>query len=200
MLIDDENLINKYRSRWCTKIGAENMIELEEYRACFSYVYYITNIVKLRNFQYRLLLDKIFTNKELYEWGVVESPHCTFCQLHQEDVTHLLWDCHYAQSIWTKFFKWAYEKGNIITCSKVDILFNNAEISQGFLMIVLLIKYYIYSQRCKKEKPRWSEVEHVIRYHYNMEKYNAKCNNNYEKHVRKWASIYLDNPNNLEEY
>ena len=53
-------------------------------------------------------------------------------------------------------------------------------------MICLIVKQYIYRQRCLKKPLSAREVWSVIGTVENMEKYNAVKNNTLHKHLRKW--------------
>ena len=76
MLIKDEMAAIKYVKSW-EKDGL--LFEYPVYQKSFSDLYKITKITKLRDFQYRLLLNKLVTNVHLYEWGRTDSELCQFC-------------------------------------------------------------------------------------------------------------------------
>ena len=60
---EKESLIYKYWYRWEEML--EEMITREEYIKSFRKINLYSNSVKLRDFQYRLLLNKIFTNENI---------------------------------------------------------------------------------------------------------------------------------------
>ena len=60
--------------------------------------------VKLRDFQYRLLLGKVITNVDLFEWNLKEDPLCTFCERSCETLVHLYCECPRIISIRKKFY------------------------------------------------------------------------------------------------
>ena len=99
MLIGSNPLrnVDKYREKWIN-LGI-NMTE-EMYQAKFGAIKQVTSIVKYRDFQYRLLLHKIVTNKDLASWNVIESKLCSFGCQQDEDIIHLLYSCSYVQQIW----------------------------------------------------------------------------------------------------
>ena len=51
----------------------------DSHKRCFRNLYLVTNVTKLRNFQYRLLHNKIFCNNILFYWKKVPSQCCEFC-------------------------------------------------------------------------------------------------------------------------
>ena len=54
----------------------------------FQNIKLITRESKLRSFQYRLLLYKVFVNDVLHKWGKVPTNECTFvlCELFKNDM------------------------------------------------------------------------------------------------------------------
>ena len=94
--IDDERAVLKYCLRWREE-GV--VIEWEEYKKCFVRLYDCIKITKLRDFQYRLLLKKIVTNVDLFEWNVVDTKICTWCNREDETLKHILYDCQFVQPI-----------------------------------------------------------------------------------------------------
>ena len=66
--------MDSYNS-WAWKI---NNLEYNEYELAFTSLYKITNNTKLRNFQYRLLLNHIPVNDMLYKWKI-ENSECNSC-------------------------------------------------------------------------------------------------------------------------
>ena len=95
--IEQDSHLSKYSNCWYHQHNITP--EPAEYKRCFSLLYHITKNVKLRNFQYRLLLNKIITNVDLNAWKIIESSSCTFCGNQVETITHLLYSCPYATKI-----------------------------------------------------------------------------------------------------
>ena len=98
-MIDDGSELPKYLDRLkernvCTELS------LEKFSKSFKHIYEITNTVKLRNFQYKLLLCKVPTNVELTEWKIVMDSSCTFCKEQNEDLVHLLLECKFSKRLW----------------------------------------------------------------------------------------------------
>ena len=102
MLTSNENLRYKYASRWC-KNGVE--VDQELYKATFMNLRSCTKTTKYRDFQYRLLLDKIITNKNLFDWRKRPDPSCTFCRHMPETICHLLFYCSKIQEVLELFYE-----------------------------------------------------------------------------------------------
>ena len=87
----------KYLQSW-SRNTQENWDEVHFYRL-FIKLGKITNIVKLKDFQYWLLLNKIYTNETLQKWGIVDSCKCEWCGKDGQTIAHIMWYCKYAQNI-----------------------------------------------------------------------------------------------------
>ena len=95
----DYTSVNKYLCKWNQMLS--NVCDIDDYFAAFVRLYKITAITKLREFQYRLLLNKIFCNDVLFRWKLVYSPNCEICNdNHKQDTIHLLIKCKKAQVLW----------------------------------------------------------------------------------------------------
>ena len=94
--------LQKYLVNWCQVTG-ETTLEFEEYLRVFQLIYRTTNNIKLRDFQYRLLLGKIYTNVTLKKWNIVNDDTCNVCNQNEiQTVRHLFWECHKVKEIWAK--------------------------------------------------------------------------------------------------
>ena len=170
--IHDPTHMYKYCDRW-QDIGVN--IEYNDYCRAFCNLYKITKITKFRDFQYRMLLKKIPCNAELFQWGVLKSPMCTFCKKEKETEAHLFYECQVSRNI----LKWLESK-----CTEYEIPFNigNAEYvilnrcklpAQHIISFLLLfIKQYIYRKRCQNQIPTCKELVQEIEYLRKLEYFN----------------------------
>ena len=84
--------IYKYCNFWEHKLNC--MIEYADFCQLFTNIKNISSTSKHQAFQYRLLLNKIFTNNILFHWGKVDSKKCEWCDTcDSQDVVHLLVEC-----------------------------------------------------------------------------------------------------------
>ena len=189
-LVENETGCQKYMHRWNNML--QDKIELEEFKKAFSELYAITNTVKLRNFQYRLLLNKIFTNEILYEWKVVDTNTCTFCKKQPESITHLLVECTEVGPIWEGLKEFCKIHQLECTLTVKNIILNkiNSSVTSVANTLALITKQYLYKQRCMKITPNINVLKNLFRQTYEMEKYNARINNKLDIHYRKWNKIF----------
>ena len=74
------------------------MTDYAEYQESFVRIYKCCKVTKFRDFQYRLLLGKLVTNKDLYDWGAASSDKCTFCKTSPKMLEHILIGCEKIRS------------------------------------------------------------------------------------------------------
>ena len=123
----------------------------EEYCMFFKKIYKMTKDTRLRDFQYRQLLFKIFTNDTLYKWKVKESAKCDYCHENQ-NVQHLFLKCEKVQAI-LSFLKEInardkdYLFKELFTCTLVEKSNALKEYS------ILLYKRFIFNFKCQNKKP-----------------------------------------------
>ena len=149
-----------------------------------------TNLKKYRSFQYRLIHRGIVTNAHLYRWRILEDNLCTFCRKEKETYIHLFVFCECVQPIWIQIEEY-------MTCfSEIRINFGPEAVIMNKLIenpiyhvknfICLVVKQYIYRQRCLKKKLSFNEITTIISNMYNMEKYIAIKNRKIRKFNNKW--------------
>ena len=132
-----------------------------------------TNAAKLRFLQYKILNRILTTNITRAKWDKNVSPFCAFCGAHKETMVHLLFDCAIVQNLWKALKKWLkyFFKIEIEWTKELVILNNYRGKNRKFTnTVILILKQYIYSAKCKQEIPKFSNFSSVLHYWYNIEK------------------------------
>ena len=75
-----------------------------EWKRLYSLAFAITLDTKLREFQYKLLNLIIFMNKKLYQFKMVETPLCAFCNKEEESLEHILYFCLPSRNFWKELY------------------------------------------------------------------------------------------------
>ena len=143
--------------------------------------------VKLRSFQFRLIMNALITNLHLYKYGILQSPDCTFCEQETETIKHLFVDCNHVKLLWN-FVK---EKYKLTELTAEAIILNNAHknLNHPLNSIVLMVKYYVYRTRCLKERLSAKSCENYIRSYINVEEMIAKSKDKLDLHKNKWSEF-----------
>ena len=178
------NKIVQYAQNWFEKLhmngGYDNFLQLLHRN------YAITNNIKLRNFQYRLFIGKIFTNDTLHKWGIVDSELCNLCGQHKQDNIHLSCKCETTKELWLK----VCEICKLRSITDEEIMNNSieAKIDHIYNFTALLCKQYIFRCKCLDEKPNSMEFFRKLKEQYKMEKYNNVISSN-NKFTKRWKPV-----------
>ena len=184
-LISRGEPLNKYKARWEEKYDI--ILDDEEYLQSFQQLYKLTNITKYRDFQYRLLLGKIPTNKDLKHWKLSNNDTCTFCNENEESIMHLLHSCQFSMRV-LKFVLRLIKRAGLPISFK-ELLLNNATMSKIGKELLMLYKQYIYRCCCQTKKPNIQSIKQEILLLYNTHKYLAKRNGTLIKLKQKWVPV-----------
>ena len=193
----DDILLKCFR-KWQKKMGVDS-VEFCDYADAFANITAVTNVGKLRSFQYRFLHCAIILNDVLIHWKLKPSNKCTWCNIEKETQLHFFWSCDKIQEFWESIAELCQNISNVrpnitlanICLNKID---NNPKHVNNF--ICLAAKRYMYAQRCKQESLSKYEFERLIYKYQQYEKYNAQVSNTLHKHKKKW---FLDEIINSQE-
>ena len=187
--INSDRHLTKYAKRWEVD---QLTIDIDLYKKCFSNLYVMANSTKLRDFQYRLLLNKIPCNVQLKAWKISESDLCTHRCGEPESIYHVLLECKYSKRIWNFIQKLT---PNIkIEFSKETTILNNVHPNKNHIInsLFIIVKQYLYRQRCLQKLPSINGIIYELKLAYNIEKYNAKKSLKMEKCEQRWSPVLLD--------
>ena len=183
-------VVNKF-NKWSAELGEEVCSNIYEFNKEFQYIYKLTNITKLRSFQYRLLQRGLVTNINLFKWKIRDSPNCLQCHQTQESTLHMLWECPKVQVLWVELWKYLTDRFsvNIIEPTAKSILLNRVVKGNHVInFICLLTKQYIYRQRCLGKDLSVVHLKTIIVKTQAVEKYIAVKNSRLVVHEKKWGT------------
>ena len=148
---------------------------------------------KLREFQYKILNNIVFTNDKLFRFGLSQSPNCTFCNEEPESIEHLLSRCKVSSEFWKEVLSWLKDNNIIIeSLNEIGLFLGNFEKTEDFFIInhiLLLGKYYIYVRKCHGSLPSLRGFIARIRRVYNIELHIARERNKLTTHFKKWEKL-----------
>ena len=158
----------------------------------------ITNIAKLRSFQYRLLHRAIITNVHLQRWGLQSSEKCSMCNTEKETYEHLFLQCPANQQLWEGVLPLIEElTGHLPEPTVTEVMLNNFHPNPNHPsnMLGLVVKQYIYRARCCKSKVNKAEAKNLILKCKKSEKYIALKNGKMALYAKKWSNCidYISN-------
>jgi hypothetical protein len=156
-------------------------------------IFKATNDMQIRWFQYRIMHRILATNTFLCKIGIVESELCTFCNVHQETLSHLFWECPYVSEIWDRIHDWLEELSGIdIGLNKMICILGKHFKNNIFNLIFCIVKKHIYRKRCLKQIPSFEGIKKEIFYYYECERYIYRKNCEIEKFERRWNCVKFE--------
>ena len=167
--------------------------EFDAFQRYFMNISKITNITKLRNFQFRLLHNKIFCNNILYYWGKKESQKCEFCTANYQNITHLMYVCPTVIKIWEclneKLINLSLAQECKFNCA--NIIFNTIHNKPTHVVnfITLLLKFCIFRSKCNGTVPNFQEYFCELQLYHDIEFYNATKTSKILRHEEKWSVV-----------
>ena len=184
----DKELIRKCVFTWKSKASVES--DMERFKTEFKRVYSLTSVVRLRDFQLRLLHNKIFCNDILRHWGIKSSNACEFCG-YKQTIMHLMWECQEVQKIWTRFAE-IFLENELDSLNFANILFNRVIFKPENHIVnflVLVTKQFIFRKKCQNKKLSINELMYEYNLHRKIELYNAATNQTTKKCTKRWSPV-----------
>ena len=108
----------------------------------------------LRNFQYKILNNILYLNQRLYTFGKSLSKRCSYCDMFDENVQHIFYDCPHSTRLWDELGTFLSPVLFLPDLSPQSALIGfHSEVSDHNLLVnhlLLLFKIFIYKNREKK--------------------------------------------------
>ena len=139
--------LEKKRLDW--QADLQEVLSNDDYQGSFKNIYSVTNVSKLRSFQYRLLHRAIVLNSHLFHWKIKSSSNCTFCNQEKESYSHIFVLCTKVRNLWISLEKLMYDfSDNHIVFNVRNVMFNKLipDLKNIKNFLCLLCKQYIYRQ------------------------------------------------------
>ena len=180
---DSRNYMEK-SFQWYSK-HIEQEIEYTMYMSHFRKLYKITNISGYRDFQYRYLMGRIYSNATLYKWGTVNSENCEFCQ-EKQSFKHLFWDCKVVRTLWLYLKELMPSDRWSFTNVSNGVVF--VPCSDARNLLILHTKRYVFRHKCAGTLPTPLHLKNELIELEKIEYFNAVKQGNQKKYDEKWQA------------
>ena len=150
----------------------------------------VTNIVKLKSFQYRLIQRGLVLNDKLFKWRLKDSSLCTFCEEHIETDLHLLIYCKHSKKFWLQVEEFMNLYSTDPINFDVDTVLWNRLVEKSRHVkntICLIAKYHLFSQRCFNKHPNFELFKCNVYSYERIEKYYAAKRNRLNHFYKFWS-------------
>ena len=183
---------NAYRI-WMGIFNYKDTLCYATFKQAFKNINGYTNIVKYRNFQFRLLHNKIFCNNILFHWKIKNSQKCDWCPCTKQDVVHLMVNCPMVEPIWDLIQRLCEKALLDKECefSKENIILNcvHPKAKHVINLLTLIAKFYVFKCKCKGEKPNGKILRREFTFIHDIEQYIAVKRNRINVHENKWSPM-----------
>ncbi len=178
----------KVQQKWGNILQAE----LDDWDSIFKLPFIVTKNTKLQNFQFKLCHRILAKNSFDCKCGIKESELCTFCNETKESLVHIFCECLHSKNVWL------YVKNLFQGCgfdmqvlSIKDIIFGVQDYNNTIQHIILIVKYYIYKNRCCGNLPTNAELKEYIKYCIKIEKLGTQLLSPAQREyvMRKWLPL-----------
>ena len=126
---------------------------------------------KTKELQYKILHRYIGTNKLLFKIGKAASARCVFCELYDDDIEHLFFDCLVSKNFWIQVWE-AWNKINVlkVAANRKDVILGY-NIHQGFAsnvnkilnLVILHGKSFIFKCKFNNVKPDYFNFKNYMK-------------------------------------
>ena len=176
-----------------------------DWEKIYSLSFQTTLDTKLREFQYKVLNRICYTNKMLFNFRIVDSPLCYFCNEEIETLEHFFFYCERVRIFWN-------EVNNILQSQKLfsipfdvkDIFFGMVHTVNNKVLINYIIlegKYSIYRSKLNKSPLFISLFLEKCKRTYQIERFIARNNKLYIFTIKNgspyshfWINSYHKSP------
>ena len=158
-----------------TKWSVDCMIEENEtidWKTAYKLPFQCTKISKLLVFQFKLLHRRLATNNFFKKINLNDNDLCSFCQLEEETLIHLFWNCTVTSSFWDNFKQWLLNNETSLrslelTPSLVIGLKPHPFLRKYFYFLFLVARLYIWTCRTRCTRPTIDNFPLFLS-HYNL--------------------------------
>jgi len=126
--------------------GSQMGLPLGEWQNSFELMYRSLKYTQIWIVQFKILHFITATREKLFQWNIVESDVCTFCNEHIETLPHLLVECEVVKLFWIDLQLWLYERTDILidlNVREIIIDFQDKKFITFNAVYLLAKKYYI---------------------------------------------------------
>ena len=146
----------------------------------------------MRIFQYKILNNILYLNRQLFRMKLVDSPFCSLCGHCVETVTHLFLSCTVSQGLSDEITKWS---SSCILLPKLteQIIYLGwfQDSSHNILInhIILLFKKFIHIRKESKFQINMQGFKHFLKSIINVEKVIPNKRKKLDYHFKKWNPV-----------
>ena len=147
---------------------------------------------KTRIFQFKILNNVLYLNKQLYKMNLSVSPFCSLCLKEQETFTHLFLECSYSSNLRTELQrslspKLSFPNSNVKNLTVGFMESKSAQIIVNH--ILLLFKRYIYLRKLENKSVHFVGFKFFTRTIMKVEEKISERKGMLALHYQEWEAV-----------
>ena len=149
-----------------------------------------------RCFQFKIINNALFLNSQLYKFGLVDSPKCSFCGMIDETTIHFFSECNITLDLWQKVKNWlkpslALPEQDLKNALPVYIPESreNTYITLLINHIILIFKRSLFEMKNHNKPLSEFYIINRLKKTMQIEFQIAKSSNKMSSHFKKWDRI-----------
>ena len=140
--------------------------------------------------QFQILHRTLVKNRKLLQFGIKDTEKCDRCD-EVETISHLLYECPYAQKIWSDTKIWlSKEYAQTFHIDKKSVLIGNIQNETIINYVFIIIKHEIYKSKWNKNTLTIYKIKRILKDHMGLDIYLGTINNKLSKVLGKWSTLY----------
>ena len=104
LMNSNHNIVRETQQKW-EEILMED-IPYNMARKAFSNLHRMKEGPFTKYLQFKLLHNRVFTNKKLYDIGISENSSCPYCDEQEETMEHAFLNCNSVKEFWNELERW----------------------------------------------------------------------------------------------
>ena len=151
----------------------------------------VSNDTNLRMFQYKILNNVLYLNKQLFIFSKKDTKLCSYCKLQDKAINHIFVECKFAIKLWSDL-RHSQSSFVIPILNPQSAIFGFFETDPDLAIllnhIVLLYKYYIYSSRDSSKLPFKALLKNIKKVFFEK-KISSGNERKTEAFIKKWSKM-----------
>ena len=174
------------QEKWSLEIGIPNNLD---WKMIYTLPRKCRLNARITYFQYQINHRSLVTNKKLQQFGLRDNNLCDRCDS-IETISHLLFECPFAQNIWTGVERWLNQTINSdVYMDKVSVMLGNPKNEIVTNCILLIVKHELYKSKWNRTVLNVPRLKRIIKNHMDLDVYLGTIQGKKDKSLGKWSSI-----------
>ena len=145
-----------------------------------------------RFFQYKILNNCLYLNRDLFRFKIVGSPICSFCSLFSETIDDIFVYCEHSRCLHRKIRIWTKSVGIILpelNIPNIILGVDSEKHSPAINLILTVYKVLLYSSRSGGQIPNLQAFINQLRYYEIIERKISSKSDKLTYHFKKWTNL-----------